>query len=36
MAKHTFQYWDLKRIIEVINTRFTDINKIYLFGSRAY
>lgn len=36
MAKPTFQYWDLKRIIEAINSKFADINKIYLFGSRAY
>lgn len=36
MAKQTFQYWDLKKIIEAINSKFTGISKIYLFGSRAY
>lgn len=36
MKHQTFQYWDLKKIIEAINSKFADINKIFLFGSRAY
>lgn len=36
MGRETFENWDLKKIIEAINLRFKDINKIYLFGSRAY
>lgn len=36
MKHQTFQYWDLKKIIEAINSKFADINKVFLFGSRAY
>lgn len=36
MKKDTFEYWDLKSIINAINSRFSGINKIFLFGSRAY
>jgi predicted nucleotidyltransferase len=36
MRKDTFEYWDLKKIIDAINSRFPNINKIFLFGSRAY
>ena len=36
MTRDTFEYWDLKKIIEAINSRFRGVNKIFLFGSRAY
>jgi len=36
MPQRTLNNWDLKEIIAAITSRFNNILKIYLLGSRAY